>query len=180
MNARYHPFSILLHWIMAIGLIGLIAVGIYMEGLPFSPSKLKLYNWHKWVGVIALALVVLRLLWRFIRPAPALPAQMLSTMPRWQQWAHTFTHVGLYALMFAVPLLGMAYSSAAGYPVVLFGLWPLPSLVAADAQLAQTLKGAHALAAWAMLVLVVLHVAGALKHQLIDRDGLMQRMLPGR
>ena len=77
-----------------------------------------------------------------------------------------------------MPLVGWAYSSAAGFPVVLFGLLPLPDLVPVDKALAHTLKEAHELAANAMLGLVLLHVAGALKHALIDRDGLLQRMSP--
>lgn len=79
-----------------------------------------------------------------------------------------------------MPLLGWAYSSAAGFPVVWFGVWQLPDLVAASPELAETIKPWHMIAAYTLAVLIVLHVAAALKHQLVDRDGLLQRMLPGR
>ena len=86
----------------------------------------------------------------------------------------------MYALFFAVPLLGWAYSSAAGFPVVWFGVWPLPDFVPASPALAEMLKPLHMLAAYSLAGLIVLHIAAALKHQWIDRDGLLARMLPGR
>jgi cytochrome b561 len=82
----------------------------------------------------------------------------------------------LYVLFFAVPLLGWAYSSAAGFPIVVFGLWQLPDFVPISESLADTLKLLHKLSAFGLAGLVLLHVAGALKHQLIDRDGLLYRM----
>jgi cytochrome b561 len=86
----------------------------------------------------------------------------------------------LYGLFFAVPLLGWAYSSAAGFPLVWFGVVPLPDFVPVSEALADVLKPLHKYSALAMAALVVLHVAGALKHQLVDRDGLLQRMGVGR
>lgn len=172
---RYSGVAIALHWLLALAIVGSFCVGVYMSDLPFSPSRLKLYNWHKWAGISILALSALRLLWRLTHRPPAdLP------MPRWQQLAAHATHHLLYLLFFAVPLVGWAYSSAAGFPVVVFGLIPLPDFVPVSKPLAETLKEAHELLAWAMAVLVGLHVAGAVKHQLIDRDGLLARMLPGR
>lgn len=84
----------------------------------------------------------------------------------------------MYALFFIVPLLGWAYSSASGFQIVVFGVLPLPDLLSANKELAETIKPLHGLAAWALCALVVLHVAAALKHQFIDRDGLIGRMLP--
>lgn len=147
-----------------------------MVDLPFSPARLKLYNWHKWAGICILALTVLRVLWRITHPAPPLPPSIEKSMPSWQLMAHQATHWCLYALFFIVPLLGWAYSCAAGFPVVLFGQFPLPDLLAADKALAQAIKPLHELSATAMAVLVVLHIAAALKHHFIDRDGLLQRM----
>lgn len=177
---RYTSTAMLLHWLMGIGLIALLVFGWYMAGLPFSPTKLKYYNWHKWAGVTLLVLSVLRLLWRLTHRPPALPAPMAAAMPRWQHMAHHGVHYLLYALFFAVPLLGWAYSSAAGFPVVWFGLWQLPDFVAPSPALAESLKPLHMIAAYTLAGLIVLHIAAALKHQLIDRDGLLQRMLPGR
>ncbi|MDD3785594.1 MAG: cytochrome b/b6 domain-containing protein, partial [Hydrogenophaga sp.] len=113
---RYHPVSVLLHWVLGLALIGLFAVGLYMTDLPFSPQRLKLYNWHKWAGVTLLALSVFRLVWRLTHRPPPLPRAIETAMPRWQRLAHHATHHGLYLLFFAVPLLGWAYSSAAGFP----------------------------------------------------------------
>ena len=115
---RYSPVAMALHWLLALGILGLFAVGLVMTDLPFSPWRLKLYNWHKWAGVTILVLSFLRLLWRFTHRPPALPARVLQTMPPWQTLAHHATHHLLYILFFAVPLLGWAYSSAAGFPIV--------------------------------------------------------------
>lgn len=169
-----------LHWLLALALVGVFAVGLYMADLPFSPARLKLYNWHKWAALVILGLSLLRLVWRLAHRPPPLPAAIELAMPAWQRLAHHATHHGLYLLFFAVPLLGWAYSSAAGFPVVLFGWLPLPDFVPASPALAEALKPLHKLSAFAMAALVLLHVAGALKHVVIDRDGLLQRMLPGR
>ena len=178
--AHYGGTAIALHWLLALLLVGLFVLGLYMTGLPFSPQRLKLYNWHKWAGVVVLTLSFVRLLWRLSHRPPALPAEVAAAMPPWQHWAHHGTHYALYALFFAVPLLGWAYSSAAGFPIVVFGVLPLPDFVAVNKPLAEAIKPWHGYAAYAMAGLVLLHVAAALKHQLIDRDGLMARMLPGR
>jgi cytochrome b561 len=164
-----------LHWLLGLMIVGAFAVGLYMADLPMSPSRLKLFNWHKWAGITILALSVLRLLWRFTHRPPAdLPA------PAWQNTAAHATHWALYALFFLVPLAGWAYSSAAGFPVVWFGVLPLPDFVGKDKALADLMKERHELLAWAMAALVALHIAAALKHHFIDRDGLLSRMRPGR
>ncbi len=176
---RYTTTAIVLHWVLGLAIVGMFAVGLYMTSLPFSPQRLKLYNWHKWAGMTVLTLSALRLLWRLTHRPPELPARVAAAMPRWQHIAHHSTHHLLYALFFIVPLLGWAYSSAAGFPIVWFGVLQLPDLVAADKALAEALKPWHGWAAYALAALVVLHVAAAWKHQLIDRDGLISRMLPG-
>jgi cytochrome b561 len=178
--ARYSTTAITLHWLLALALVGIFAVGLYMTSLPFSPARLKLYNWHKWAGVSILTLSALRLLWRLTHRPPALPAAVQAAMPRWQQIAHHATHHLLYLLFFAVPLLGWAYSSAAGFPIVFLGLVQLPDFVPVSPALAEAIKPWHWISAYALAALVVLHVAAALKHHLIDRDGLLSRMLPGR
>jgi cytochrome b561 len=177
---RYNALAIVLHWTLGLVLIGLFALGVYMADLPFSPERLKLFNWHKWAGILVLALSFVRLFWRLIRPAPALPPGIAQAMPAWQRLAHHGTHVVLYVLFFAVPLLGWAYSSATGFSIVLFGVLPLPDFVGKDAALAETLKEAHEIGAYLMALFVLLHVAAALKHQWLDRDGLIGRMWFGR
>lgn len=179
-SARYHPVSIALHWLLGVALVGMFAVGLYMVDLPFSPQRLQLINWHKWAGVLVLTLSFVRLLWRLTHRPPALPVAVEAAMPGWQRLAHQGTHLALYVLFFAVPLLGWAYSSAAGFPIVLFGVLPLPDFVPVSESLADALKPLHKFGALAMAALVLLHVAGALKHQFIDRDRLLARMGLGR
>lgn len=174
--ARYTATARWLHALLGLTLVGLIAMGLYMTSLPFSPLRLKLYNWHKWVAVLVLALSVVRLAWRLTHRPPELPVSIRDRMPAWQRFAHHGTHLALYSLFFAVPLLGWAYSSAAGFPVVLFGVLPLPDWVPASPELAEQLKPLHRLAAYGLAALMALHVAAALKHALIDRDGLLRRM----
>jgi cytochrome b561 len=177
---RYSLTAIVLHWVLALAILGLFGVGLYMTDLPFSPARLKLYNWHKWAGVTILMLSALRLLWRLTHRPPALPDPIVDAMPAWQRWAHHGTHHALYALFFLVPLIGWAYSSAAGFPIVVFGVLPLPDFVPVDKALAEMIKPLHELSAFALVGLAGLHMAAALKHQWIDKDGLLQRMLPGR
>ncbi|MDD2712762.1 MAG: cytochrome b/b6 domain-containing protein, partial [Simplicispira sp.] len=117
-TGRYSTTAIALHWLLAGALVALFSLGWYMTELPFSPQRLKLYNWHKWAGVAILALSLVRLLWRLTHRPPALPAAMERAMPGWQKAAHHGTHHLMYALFFAVPLIGWAYSSAAGFPIV--------------------------------------------------------------
>lgn len=179
-SARYTLTAIALHWVLAVAILTAFGVGLYVAGLPFSPAKLKLINWHKWAGVTILFLSVLRLVWRLTHRPPALPAKIESAMPGWQRIAHHGTHHLMYLLFLAVPLLGWAYSSAKGFPIVWFGVLPLPDLVAPNPELAEAIKPLHGLAAWGLIGLVALHVAAALKHQFIDRDDLLARMRPGR
>jgi len=177
---RYSPVAMTLHWLLAMVILAMFGMGLYMADLPFSPTRMKLYNWHKWAGVCFLLLTVLRVVWRATHRPPALPQAVSLAMPGWQMQAYHATHHLMYALFLAVPLLGWAYSSAAGYPIVLFGVLPLPDFVGADKALAELIKPLHGLSAWALIALAALHIGAALKHHWLDRDGLMQRMLPGR
>jgi cytochrome b561 len=172
---QYNGAAIALHWLLALAIFGSFGLGLYMHELPLSPLRLKLFNWHKWAGICILTLSGLRLLWRLTHaPPPELPA------PRWQQRAARGVHGALYLLFFAVPLAGWAYSSAAGLPVVVFGVLPLPDFVPTDKALADIAKQVHRLLAFALALLVLLHVAAALKHHFVDRDALLARMWPAR
>jgi cytochrome b561 len=173
---RYTATAIALHWLLAAAIVASFCVGLFMVELQTSPLKLKLYNWHKWAGVTILALSLLRLAWRLTHPPPP----DLPSMPPWQQRAAHAAHWLLYGLFLAVPLAGWAYSSAAGFPVVLFGVWPLPDFVPADKALAEAIKPLHWMLAYALAALVLTHVAAALKHHAVDGDGLLARMWPSR
>ena len=173
-HARYTRPAIGFHWLLALLILGSFAFGLYMVDLPFSPARVKQYNWHKWAGITILALSALRLLWRLSHRPPALD----SRTPSWQANASHAAHGLLYLLFFAAPLAGWTYSSAAGFPVVYFGLFQLPDLVARGPELASTLKLVHRVLTYSLATLVVLHVAAALKHQWVDRDRLLARMNP--
>lgn len=171
---RYSTVAIGFHWLLAVLIVGTFGVGLYMADLPVSPGRLKLFNYHKWAGVTILALSALRLLWRLTHAAPALPVSMRT----WQQRASHSAHIALYVLFFAVPLLGWAYSSAAGYPIVWFGWVQLPDFVAKNRELAEAIKPLHEISAKLLALLVLVHIAAALKHHFVDRDGVLSRMLP--
>ena len=177
---RYSALAMFLHWLLAIALVAMFAVGTYMVDLPFSPQRLQLYNWHKWAGITILALSLLRLVWRLTHRPPALPPSIELPMPTWQLRAYRATHVAMYALFFIVPLVGWAYSSAAGFPIVVFGVLPLPDFVPVSKELAELIKPWHQITAVTLASLVLVHVAAAFKHQWINKDKLINRMLPGR
>ncbi len=172
---RYTKTAISLHWLMAILLICLFAIGVYMHELPLSPWKLQVYSWHKWAGVTAFILVLARLAWRLTHRPPPLPLNM----PRSAELAAHAGHALLYLLMIAIPLTGWLMSSAKGVQTVYFGMIPLPDLLAKNKELGNLLQGVHAWLNYMLAAIVVIHIAAALKHHFIDKDNVLTRMLPG-
>ena len=170
--AHYSRTAVALHWLIA-ALIGVaLVMGWVMTDMGVTPLKLKVYNWHKWVGITVLWLAALRILWRVTHRPPA-----MVTMPAWQRIAAHALHGVLYLLMLAQPLSGWIYSNAAGFPIIYLRLVPLPNLVAKNAQLAETWQGVHETIGWLLVAALVAHLLAALKHQLIDKDDTMHRML---
>jgi cytochrome b561 len=174
MIQRYTRTAMLLHWLIAVLILGMFGLGIYMADLPLSPQKLKLYSYHKWTGVTVLLLALIRISWRFGHTPPPLPA----SQPRWLQRMAHGGHALLYAMLFAAPLSGWLMSSALGFTTVWFGVLPLPDLIAKDQELGETLKLAHRYLNYGFLVVVIGHALAAIKHQWLDRDGTLSRMLP--
>jgi cytochrome b561 len=174
MNSHYTRTAKSLHWLMAIMLFGLLALGFYMADLPLSPSKLKLFSWHKWAGVTVFMLVFIRLAWRVTHQPPALPASMPKTM---QLAAHA-GHLALYGLMLAIPLTGWLMSSAKGFQTVWFGIVPLPDLLQKNKALGDLLRQVHEALNLLLVAMIAVHVLAALKHHFIDRDDILKRMLP--
>jgi cytochrome b561 len=174
--SRYSNLSIAFHWIIALLIVAAFALGSVMTDMKISPTKLQYYSWHKWLGVTVLGLAALRLLTRLLSAAPAHPEHL----PAWQKKAASTTHVILYVLMFAVPLSGYFYTSAAGFPVVYLGMFPLPTIIDPNPELKETLKKLHEILTSVLFAFVALHVAAALKHQFIDKDGLLKRMWVGK
>jgi cytochrome b561 len=171
---RYTRVAMLLHWLIAVMILCLFALGLYMADLPLSPQKLKLYSYHKWAGVTVVALAMIRVIWRIGHAAPPLPA----SQPRWQQSVAHAGHLLLYVLIFIVPISGWLMSSAYGFTTVWFGVLPLPNLIAKNLELAEQLKDVHTWLNYSFMALVAGHVLAALKHQWLDRDGTLSRMLP--
>ena len=173
---RYTDVAIALHWLLALALLAAFCVGLYMADLKLSPTRIRLFNWHKWAGISILVLSACRLAWRLTHRPPEEP----SYLPLWQKRLAGAVHGLLYLMFFLVPLAGWAHSSAAGFPVVWFGVVHLPDLVGPDKALAETLADVHSAFAFTLAGLVALHVAGALQHRFILKDDIVQRMLPGR
>lgn len=170
----YNRVSIFLHWLIALGIFCMIPLGAYMYDLPLSPTKFQLYLIHKTLGICILALVVVRLLWRFTHRPPALPGSMTALE---QKLAHAMQH-SLYLLMITSPITGWLMSSAFGKPVILFDVIPLPDLVAPDEALGETFKLLHKISNITLSTLISLHVLAALKHHFKDKDEVLVRMLP--
>ncbi|TAM03012.1 MAG: cytochrome b [Paraburkholderia sp.] len=172
---RYSGVAILLHWLIAALIVWGFALGWVMTDIPgITPTKLRYFSWHKWIGVTVLALVLVRILWRATHTAPALP----SSTHAWERLAAHAGHGVLYVLMVAIPVTGYLYSSAADMQVVYFGIWPLPKLIGPDDALKEVLRTAHVLLDYALLAVVVLHVLAVVKHQHLDRQNILARMLP--
>ena len=168
----YTPVAKGLHWLMAVLILGLLALGIYMSDLPLSPQKLTLYSWHKWAGVSVFLLVWLRLAWRVTHRPPALPESMAPLM---RLAAHA-GHALLYVLMIAIPLSGWLMSSAKGFQTVWFGVLPIPDLVGRDKALGDLLQQVHKLLNLLLMLTLAGHVAAALWHHFVLKDDTLRRM----
>ncbi len=174
MNDRYTRTAVTLHWLIALLILAALPLGLYMHDLPLSPHKLRLYSYHKWLGVTVFMLAVIRLSWRLAHRPPALP----DSMPRWEKIAAATVHHLLYALIFLIPVSGWLMSSALGFQTVWFGVLPLPDLVGKDKALADLLHEVHENLNYALLALLLAHVGASLKHHFIQRDDVLARMIP--
>ncbi|MHB1371030.1 cytochrome b [Thiobacillus sp.] len=175
-GTRYSAPAVMLHWLLALLIFAGFPLGLYMVDLPLSPDKLKLYSYHKWIGVTVLVLVAIRLAWRATHTPPPLPAGTAV----WERRAGAIVHGLLYLLMIASPLSGWLMSSAKGFQTVWFGVLPLPDLLEKDRELGDLLAGVHKTLNFTLLALVILHVAAAFKHHFIERRPFLQRMGLGR
>lgn len=170
----YSRTAIALHWLIALLVFCTFPLGIYMADLPFSPGRLKLYSYHKWLGVTVFLLALARVAWRIRHPAPPPPAGM----PAWQRTASVATYHLLYVLLIAVPVSGWLMSSAKGFQTVYLGIIPLPDLLSKDKATGDALLLVHQILNFTLGALVITHVTAALKHYFVDRDEVLGRMIP--
>ena len=172
---RYTRVAQGFHWLV-LGLLAVqFAVAWTMPDITPKTPDAGLVAWHLSIGATILLVMLLRLAWRTTHTPPPPPADL----PRPLQWLSRITHWLLYAILIVLPFMGWANASSRGYPVRLFGIIPLPALVAKGDPFAHSLGGYHADLALVLLGVIALHVSGALFHLVVKRDGVAQRMLPG-
>lgn len=176
-SANWGAIAKFFHWLIALLIIGNMGLGYWADSLSLSPTKVEAFYWHKTTGLTVLWLAVLRLLWRFTNPAPRLPPGMAG----WERFLAHASHFLLYVLMIAMPVSGWIINSTANFPLDLYGVIPVPDLVPKgpnESAIGDVAKAAHYWMFIAICVLLVLHVAGALKHHVINGDPVLKRMLP--
>ena len=166
----------LIHWLVAVLVFTQFGLGWLATGWRLSPAKLDLFVWHKSLGMVILALVLVRLLWRWANPTPELPADM----PAWERAAARVSHALLYVTMITMPITGWIHNSAAGVPFSIFWRVPLPALVTPDERAAELAALGHFWLFVVFAVLLVLHIGAALRHHFVAGNHLLTRMLPAR
>jgi cytochrome b561 len=171
---RYTRIAMALHWLLAIGLLYQLGLGVWMEDIPKTPPGIRAewFNWHKSIGIVLGLLIVLRGLWRLTHRPPALP----TTVPRWQTLAASANHALLYVCMLLMPLSGFLGSSFTPYPIKFFGT-PLPRLWEASKDTKDVFSTVHTASSYALMFLIATHILAALWHGL-RRDGVLKRMWP--
>lgn len=174
----YYPLSMrVLHWLIAVLILGLLALGLYMEDLPREdPSRGLLYTIHKATGFIVLFLVAWRLVTRLKSTLPPLPAGI----PAWEGHFANWTHKGIYLFMFAMPLSGLWMSNAYGHGVDMYGLFTIPPLFPESEKLGGLAHTVHEYGANVLMVLLLFHFAGVIKHRYFDLHDVLHRMTGGK
>lgn len=176
-SVRYGAVAMLLHWVMAVLVLLLIAVGLYMVTLPdagFTTRKIVLILYHKEYGIIVLGLAALRLAWRVGNELP----RLVENIPDWQKVTARFIHLVFYALFFALPISGWLMSSAAGIPVYLLATYPLPDLIPPNDDKFRMYIEIHKWLSYTLIACIVLHAGAALRHHFLLKDETLKKMLP--
>lgn len=171
-TSRYGIIAILLHWTMALLIIGLVILGLTMADMPVSARKLEFYGWHKEFGILVLMLAIVRLIWRLSNSLPS-----LATIPRFEQIGARLAHWAFYFFMFAMPISGWLITSAAGLPVSFFGWFVLPNLIDANQNSLELFTEVHEWLGYGLIATFSLHILAALKHHFINKDEILKRML---
>lgn len=173
-DARYDPVTRGLHWTLALLILGLLCLGWYMVDLEyydrwFNTSR----EWHKALGILALAFAVVKICWALASRAPALPASMAA----WERSSAHAVHVALFAMMVAIPVSGYLISTSAGDGISIFGWFEVPAVLPKSEELRDLAVEMHYYLAYVTAALVLLHTVAAFKHQFVDRNGILRRML---
>jgi cytochrome b561 len=166
---HYSKVARWLHWAMAVLILGNLAGGLLHDALPDAVMPAHFFS-----GILVLFLAVLRFLWRLTHRPPPYPESMAG----WERWSSLIVHMALYALMILIPLTGWAMMSASPYPVDIYGLFTIPDLPIGESRdLAGAMSERHEILAFAAIGLLLLHIAAALRHHFVKKDGMLARML---
>lgn len=177
MDERYNRTTMLLHWLVALLLVGQFAFGWYLQEIPRgTPARGYFVNLHKSCGLLIGLLILLRLGWRLTHVPPPLP----DSVPPWQQQAASASHSLLYVLMLVMPLSGYIASNFSRFGINFFNVLPLAPWGIDNKLVYAFFNQTHIVSSWLLLALVVVHVLAAFKHLLVDRDTVFSRMWPGR
>ncbi|ELY5790930.1 cytochrome b [Cronobacter turicensis] len=171
---RYGHFSVLLHWLMALTVYGMIALGLWMVSLGYYDVWYhQAPEIHKSIGIILFVFLLVRVVWRFISPPPP----PLASYSRLTHYSAVAVHVMLYLILFTILISGYLISTAEGKPISVFGLFEVPALVSGAGEQADLAGDIHLWLAWIVVLLSVAHAAAALKHHFVDKDVTLKRML---
>ncbi len=171
---RWGSVAQFLHWSVAALIFALMALGWLAVLTPLSPAKITLFYWHKSLGMLVLALVLVRLGWRAGNPPPEMPA----ALPWWEPFLARATHVFLYVLIVLMPVSGWLINSAAGIPFKIFWVLPLPAISPVSDSLERLFELVHLAVFWALAVVLIGHIGAALRHHFLLRNPILRRMLP--
>lgn len=163
------------HWAIAILIIAMLLIGLSFSFIDSRSVKSSLMVIHKSTGVCLLILVVLRLLWRWVNPVPKLPA----STPQWQQKSAHLSHWLFYIALIVMPLAGLFTSASKGYGVNFFWLFSFKVPFPKSDLLHEIFENMHLIFAWIIVALMIIHILGALRHHMINKDHVLKRMMPG-
>lgn len=176
-SPHYTRTAIILHWLIALLIVGQLAGGKIMMWLEPTPFKFELFQLHKSFGFIILGLSVVRLLWRLTHKAPALPGGMKP----WEIWAAKLTHIGFYGLIIGIPLSGWVMVSVSTPKITtkIFKAVKVPDIPIARTEPLEALtKSVHEILGYLIIALIAVHIGAALKHHFVNKDGVLARMIP--
>jgi cytochrome b561 len=170
---KYKPIAMLLHWLLALAVIGQSGLGKYMADIPKgTPDRAYFFNLHKSIGIVIALFILWRIAVRLKNSPPALPP-----MPNWERIFAKASHHLLYACMVILPLTGYIGSNFTKYGIKFFG-YQIEPWGQQNKDVYEVFNTIHTVCGNLMIVIIVIHVAAALKHWLFDKDAVMQRMLP--